>query len=175
MRCMRMAWAGSAVLGVVVAGAGCQRMTHAGDFGAAQFLAGRLSEFPMGAPTIIQKRGVFVFHDGRGFQVMSAVCTHSEAVMYWNQPAEQVKCIHHGCIYDRQGRVRQGPAMTPLPFYYCFVEKDLLWVDRSRRVGPTFFASTRGRRRAAPGAGGRIELGADGREPPPRGRSGDGH
>lgn len=108
-------------------------------YGPVRFVAGRVSEFPMGTRTPLETRGVFVFHDARGFQVMEAVCTHRESVLYWQETLQQAGCVRCGSSYGRGGRVVQGPAVKPLPFYHCEVRSGHLWVDRHRAVDASFF------------------------------------
>lgn len=115
-------------------------MRGARVYGSDQFVAGRLSEYPVGTRTALETRGVFVFHDARGFQVMEAVCTYRESVLYWNEALQQAKCPRCQSIYGRRGNVVQGPAVKPLSFYYCAAGKDHLLVDRTRLVDAQFFA-----------------------------------
>lgn len=161
---MRSACGGLAALVAVAAGSGCNvsQLRNYGYFGPVRFKAGRVSEFPVGSTTTLENFGAFVFRDTRGFQVMSAVCTYGEAVLYWNEVGQQAKCVRHGCIYSRRGAVLQGPAARPLPFFYGVIDNGELWVDRSRQTGPTFFIKPRApaeRSRTGSGASARPRAG----------------
>ena len=137
--------AGLVVLGALVVGGGCSpsQFRNYAYFGPDRLKAGLVREFPTGRPTLLQDAGLFVFRTARGFHVLEAVCTHGESVLYWNEAQQQAKCVRHGCIFDRNGRAVQGPAVKPLRFFYCLVDDGALWVDRSREVEPSFVAAPR--------------------------------
>ncbi len=60
-----------------------------------------------------RKHAVHRASDGR-LSVLSAVCTHMGCHVHWNAHAGSWDCPCHGSRFDTQGRVLDGPAMSPL-------------------------------------------------------------
>jgi glycine/D-amino acid oxidase-like deaminating enzyme/nitrite reductase/ring-hydroxylating ferredoxin subunit len=57
-----------------------------------------------------------VFRDDAGKDhVCSAVCTHMRCVVNWNPAEKTWDCPCHGSRFDTEGKVIEGPAISPLP------------------------------------------------------------
>lgn len=61
-----------------------------------------------------QQSVVYVDRQGDGYRVVSAVCTHLGCSVRWDAGAGEYKCPCHGGVYDREGRVVDGPPPRPL-------------------------------------------------------------
>lgn len=48
---------------------------------------------------------------------LSAICTHLDCVVSWDEPTQQIKCPCHAAFFDANGAVISGPAPKPLPSY----------------------------------------------------------
>jgi glycine/D-amino acid oxidase-like deaminating enzyme/nitrite reductase/ring-hydroxylating ferredoxin subunit len=77
-----------------------------------------LDEIKPGEAKIIEKdqQKMAVFKDKTGSNhVVSAVCTHMQCVVNWNQSEESWDCPCHGSRFGIDGKVIEGPALKDLP------------------------------------------------------------
>src|SRR5512136_1964103 len=84
----------------------------------------RVGDAPIGLTKI--EGEVFAFAD---------VCTHDDGPVAEGELDEYIiECPRHGAKFDiRTGRVRQLPAVTPIPVYTVKLEGEMVLVSKSRR------------------------------------------
>ncbi len=70
-----------------------------------------IKTFHQGKPVIIGQT-----RTGKYF-ALSAICTHLDCVVVWDEPTQQIKCPCHAAFFDSNGAVLSGPAPRPLPSY----------------------------------------------------------
>jgi Rieske Fe-S protein len=51
------------------------------------------------------------------FHIVSAVCTHLQCIVHWNNEEISWDCPCHGSRFTIDGKVMNGPANTDLPYY----------------------------------------------------------
>ena len=85
--------------------------------GTSRFRVGKPAAFPPGTAKIIPEQNVRIVATEEGVAAMSLVCTHLGCipVPYLGAYKGWV-CLCHGSVYDKFGRVRQGPAQANLPY-----------------------------------------------------------
>jgi Rieske Fe-S protein len=66
-------------------------------------------DYPSGYPNILLKK-----NDGN-FIALSMLCTHVCCQLTYDSNGNQLYCQCHGSLFDQNGNVVQGPAVTPLP------------------------------------------------------------
>lgn len=99
------------------------------------FPIGEPGDFPLNTFVLLPEHKVFVFRDHEGVRAVSAVCTHLGCVLKWAD--NEFLCPCHGSRFDETGRVRSGPAPSPLAWYRVDLAPDgQLRVDTGRRVNP---------------------------------------
>ncbi len=102
-----------------------------------RFDIGPPSGFPRGAVTFLPDRRLYVFNGTDGFYVISSVCTHLGCNVKRGGPGFACPC--HGSQFDESGKVVQGPAPKPLPWYSLSLSpRDHLVVDLDQPVTPEF-------------------------------------
>ncbi len=69
--------------------------------------------------------------DGEFF-AFADVCTHDDGPVAEGELDDYIiECPRHGAKFDiRTGKVRQLPAVTPIPVYAVKVEGDTVWVSK---------------------------------------------
>ncbi len=104
-----------------------------------RYKIGLANDFRVGEVRRPEGRNVFIFHRPEGFVAISAVCTHLGCIV--NQAPPGFVCPCHGSRFDPNGKVLQGPAPSPLPWYEISLAPDgQLQVDESRTVSAgTYF------------------------------------
>ena len=102
-----------------------------------RFNVGSPAAFPSGSVTFLPDRHLYVFNSADGFFAVSSLCTHLGCnVKHIGQGFE---CPCHGSRFDENGRVVQGPAPQPLPWYAISLSpREQLIVDLDQTVGPEF-------------------------------------
>jgi len=102
-----------------------------------RFDIGRPSDFPPETVTFLADRRVFVFNGTDGFYAISSVCTHLGCTVKRGGPGFACPC--HGSQFDDNGRVVEGPAPKPLPFYALSLSpRGRLVVDLDKPATPAF-------------------------------------
>jgi Rieske Fe-S protein len=62
----------------------------------------------------VERRVVFVTHDGTDVTALSAVCSHLGCRVSWDARGREFACPCHGGRYDLAGAVTAGPPPRPL-------------------------------------------------------------
>jgi cytochrome b6-f complex iron-sulfur subunit len=97
------------------------------------FKAGFPSEFGEGVDERFKDRfGVWIVRDGRGFYVLSTVCTHLGCTPNWLAAESKFKCPCHGSGFIVSGINIEGPAPRPLERYRVTLADDgQILIDKS--------------------------------------------
>ena len=102
-----------------------------------RFNIGPPSDFPADSVTFLPDRRLYVFNGTDGFYCISSICTHLGCNV--KHIGSGFACPCHGSLFDENGRVIQGPAPKPLPWYgLSFSPRQQLIVDLDLTVGPEF-------------------------------------
>lgn len=73
---------------------------------------------------------LFVLRSGEGYSVLSPICTHRGCTV--EVAGDRLECPCHGSMYDRQGKVLQGPAERALTKFAATVRGDRLVIELPR-------------------------------------------
>lgn len=93
------------------------------------FVAGKASDFKVGEVIYFRKERVFVERSEQGFLAFSAVCTHLNCVVNWNEMLKKFECPCHGAKFNRYGEVLEGPPPRPLDLYKLQIVEEKLVID----------------------------------------------
>ncbi|GAB4296340.1 MAG: Rieske (2Fe-2S) protein [Myxococcota bacterium] len=94
---------------------------------------GSPSDFAEGSVTFIPSAKVFLHHAEDGFFAISSTCTHLGCIISKNDSGFACPC--HGSVFDKDGKVKGGPAPRALPWFELSLSPEgTLIVDRSRTV-----------------------------------------
>jgi nitrite reductase/ring-hydroxylating ferredoxin subunit len=93
------------------------------------FIAGKASDFRMGEVVYFRKEKTMIKKVERGFLAFSAVCTHLNCVVNWNEMLKKFECPCHGAKFDPNGEVLEGPPPRPLDLYKLQIIDEKLVVD----------------------------------------------
>jgi Rieske Fe-S protein len=64
---------------------------------------------------VIDRRTIFLVKTGESeVAAIDSMCTHLGCLVAWDPQAQLFKCPCHGGIYDRTGKVKDGPPPAPL-------------------------------------------------------------
>lgn len=95
---------------------------------------GPIAAIPVGGK--LSADGVILIRDERGLAAVSSRCTHLGCTVTSN--ARGFECNCHGSAFSQDGRVIQGPATAPLPWYQVVLGEDgELRVDLDTEVSPS--------------------------------------
>ncbi len=75
------------------------------------------AEIPLGEGRLLvrHKKRIAAYRDDEGvLHERSAVCTHLKCIVHWNSLEKSWDCPCHGSRFDPQGKVLNGPAISPL-------------------------------------------------------------
>lgn len=50
-------------------------------------------------------------------RALSALCTHNQCTVTWDETNQKINCPCHGSVFDLSGRPEKGPAEAPLEKY----------------------------------------------------------
>lgn len=78
------------------------------------FAAGRPDDYPVNSVTPLINQKTFILRTNKGFQALSAVCTHLGCITRWNEEQGIIACPCHGSKFRLDGAVIEGPAPAPL-------------------------------------------------------------
>jgi cytochrome b6-f complex iron-sulfur subunit len=98
------------------------------------FIAGKASDFKVGEVIYFRKERVFVERSEQGFLVISAVCTHLNCIVNWNEMLKKFECPCHGAKFNRFGEVLEGPPPRPLDLYRLQIVEEKLVIDTGNRI-----------------------------------------
>lgn len=79
------------------------------------FIAGRPDDYAMNSVTQLTAQKTLILRTKRGFQALSAVCTHLGCITRWVEDQGVIACPCHGSKFRVDGDVIDGPAPKPLP------------------------------------------------------------
>ena len=104
-----------------------------------RFPVGLPEAFPPGSATFLPEARLFIFNGSEGFYAISSICTHLGCNVRWQASQERFACPCHGSVFDGLGRVVQGPAPRPLPWFGLSLSSHgELVVDEQRVVDATY-------------------------------------
>ncbi|MFQ5685129.1 MAG: ubiquinol-cytochrome c reductase iron-sulfur subunit [Candidatus Scalindua sp.] len=105
----------------------------------ASFKIGKPEQYKINSPVFIREKHIFVFYDSHGIYSISSRCTHLGCSVNWKQSNKNFECPCHGSIFDKDGRVKKGPAPRSLESYAVELAADgNLVVNTAARVDPDF-------------------------------------
>lgn len=109
------------------------------------FKLGGPKDYPQGSVAFVEEQRLFIFHEPEGIRAISAICTHLRCTTGPFEPPDgHYRVIHshcpcHGSVFDKAGKVLQGPAPRPLESYMITMAPDgRLLVDTNILVGPEY-------------------------------------
>jgi cytochrome b6-f complex iron-sulfur subunit len=65
----------------------------------------------------------------KGFLAFSAVCTHLNCIVRWNELKKVFECPCHGATFNAVGEVLEGPPPRPMDIYPIEIVEDKIVVD----------------------------------------------
>jgi Rieske Fe-S protein len=81
--------------------------------GGGQLAAGTAMSF-----TLPDQRPGLLFKTKTGeIRALSALCTHNQCTVVWDEANQKINCPCHGSIFDLSGNPEKGPAEVPLENY----------------------------------------------------------
>ena len=95
--------------------------------------AGKLAEFPPDSAKVIKfgSRPVLLIRVNESeWRAFSAVCTHLNCTVQFQQSSHQIWCACHNGFYDLSGRVVSGPPPRPLDAFDVHVRGQDVFVTR---------------------------------------------
>ena len=99
-----------------------------------KFKLGPPSDYPPGTVRNFEDQNAIVFRDDEGVYAISTVCTHLGCIVSYNKD-KGFDCPCHGSTFQSDGRVRKGPAPTPLPWLeVSMLPNGQLAADNARKV-----------------------------------------
>lgn len=73
-------------------------------------------------------RYAFVLRRPDGYVAFSPICTHLGCSVGWNEEAMRFVCPCHGGVYNRDGKVLDGPPPKPMTRFETKVEEGKLFI-----------------------------------------------
>jgi cytochrome b6-f complex iron-sulfur subunit len=102
-----------------------------------RFKVGSPSDYPLGTPTQVPGRPVWILHYEEGFAAMIGICTHLGCRPNWIESQGLFRCPCHGSVYDKYGTNIAGPAPRPMERAGLELSPDMrLVVDMSKVFKP---------------------------------------
>jgi Rieske Fe-S protein len=95
--------------------------------------AGKVGDLPVNSGRIVRfgSRPVLLVRTGETeFRAFSAVCSHLNCTVQYQQQTRQIWCACHNGLYDLNGRVVSGPPPKPLEEYVAHVRGDEIVIAR---------------------------------------------
>ena len=80
-------------------------------------IVGKVTDFKVGEVIPFRKEKTFIIRMEGGFMAISAVCTHLNCIVNWNQILKRFECPCHGAKFNQMGEVIEGPPPRPLDLY----------------------------------------------------------
>lgn len=128
-------WTTAGTLGFATLGV--SRMPMPGVFPgqASQIKIGLPGEYPVSRePTRVPGQNLYVLHDGDGYAVLGAICTHLGCVVALT--GDGFDCPCHGSRFALDGKVVKGPAPSPLAWYEVSLAPDGQMVVDTKKTVP---------------------------------------
>jgi cytochrome b6-f complex iron-sulfur subunit len=85
-------------------------------------------------PVRVPGQNLFVLHDSEGFAAIASVCTHLGCIVA--ATPEGFACPCHGSKFAPDGKVKQGPAPSPLTWYEMAQAPDGQLVVDTKKIVP---------------------------------------
>jgi cytochrome b6-f complex iron-sulfur subunit len=98
------------------------------------FIAGKVADFKAGEVIPFRKERTFVVRTEEGFLAISAICTHLNCVVNWNEMLKKFECPCHGAKFNQNGEVLEGPPPRPLNLYKLQIVAGNVVVDRASAI-----------------------------------------
>ncbi len=95
------------------------------------FIAGKVSDFKVGEIVPFRKERTFIMRTEGGFLAISAICTHLNCVVNWNEILKKFECPCHGAKFNQNGEVLEGPPPRPLNLHKLQIVAGNVVVDRA--------------------------------------------
>lgn len=96
-------------------------------------LAGKLSELPANSGKIFRfgsKPGILVRTATGEIRAFSAVCTHLNCTVQYQESRREIWCACHNGTYDLEGRVVSGPPPKPLEEFAVKIRGDEVVISK---------------------------------------------
>ena len=95
-----------------------------------KYMVARESDIPVGKAKEITlgKKPAFVVRLEDGYKVFSGVCTHLGCIVRWEEEKSRFYCPCHQGIFDKSGKVTDGPPPRPLDEYRVEIERNMVFV-----------------------------------------------
>jgi cytochrome b6-f complex iron-sulfur subunit len=124
--------------GVVVTGAAIRIPVPQTGMFSRRFTIGEINQYPVNHFTFLPGKNIYIFRDRKGLKAVSAVCTHLGCILRISESGFRCPC--HGSTFNKQGEVRNGPAVRNLEWYEINREPDgRIVVSGDRIVSPDKF------------------------------------
>ena len=101
---------------------------------ATEVVAGEVSDFPPNTGRIFKfgnRPGLLIRTEDGSWKAFSAVCTHLNCTVQYEQDSHTIFCACHGGRFDTNGQVIAGPPPRPLDEYSVNVRGDEVVVTRN--------------------------------------------
>ena len=98
------------------------------------FIAGKVTDFKVGEVIPFRKERAFIVRTEGGFLAFSAVCTHLNCIVNWNEVLKKFECPCHGAKFNPMGGVLEGPPPRPLDHYTLQITAGNLVIDKAKVV-----------------------------------------
>lgn len=95
--------------------------------------AGKVGDLKANSGKIVKfgARPVLLIHAGEtNWRAFSAVCTHLNCTVQYQEASHQIWCACHNGLYDMNGRVVSGPPPKPLEEYTVHIRGDDVVITR---------------------------------------------
>jgi len=126
--------------GLVGSGAIMQYLTPNVKTGpATRFKLLSLDNYLVNSVSFFEKGQIYVVRSSKGFQALSAVCTHLGCIVKYDENKQAYRCPCHGAEFSKEGLVIKGPPPRPLPWFFLEIGPDgRLIVDKENIVSQDF-------------------------------------
>jgi len=98
------------------------------------FIAGKVTDFKVGEVIPFRKERTFIMRTEGGFLAISAICTHLNCIVNWNEMLKTFECPCHGAKFNQNGEVLEGPPPRPLNLYKLQIVAGNVVVDRASPI-----------------------------------------
>ena len=98
------------------------------------FIAGKVTDFKVGEVIPFRKERAFILRREGGFLAISAICTHLNCIVNWNDVLRKFECPCHGAKFNQNGEVLEGPPPRPLDLYKLQIVAGNLVIDKASPI-----------------------------------------